>query len=98
MTACTLLVRCIAVRTTVTLDPDVEAGIRSVARERGISFKDALNTSVRLGLASSSELARPYRGPTYSLGLRAGVDLDKALRLSGELEDAELVRKLELRK
>jgi len=32
------------------------------------------------------------------MGVRAGVDLDKALQLAGELEDAELVRKLELRK
>ena len=32
------------------------------------------------------------------LGVRPGVDLDKALSLSGELEDAEVVRKLELRK
>jgi hypothetical protein len=36
--------------------------------------------------------------PTRPLGLREGVDLDKAARTAGELEDAELVRKLELRK
>jgi len=32
------------------------------------------------------------------MGLRRGIDLDKALRLAGELEDAEIVRKLQLRK
>ena len=31
-------------------------------------------------------------------GLRPGIDLEHALRLAGELEDAETVRKLELRK
>jgi hypothetical protein len=36
--------------------------------------------------------------PTRRLGLCPGVDLDKALRLAGELEDDEVVRKLELRK
>jgi hypothetical protein len=32
------------------------------------------------------------------MGVRPGVDLDKALRLADELEDAEIIRKLELRK
>jgi hypothetical protein len=32
------------------------------------------------------------------LGVRPGVNLDKALSLAGELEDAEVLRKLELRK
>ena len=32
-------------RTTVTLDPDVAAKLKAVARERGISFKQALNTA-----------------------------------------------------
>jgi len=86
------------VRTTVTLDPDVAARLRAIAQERDISFKEALNSSVRLGLARSRGSARPYRVPTRAMGLREGIDLDKAMRLAGELEDAELVRKLELRK
>jgi hypothetical protein len=32
------------------------------------------------------------------MGVRPGVNLDKALRLAGEMEDAEIVRKLELGK
>jgi hypothetical protein len=85
-------------RTTVTLDPEVAARLRVVASERGISFKAALNTAIRLGLRSDEGAARPYEVPTRPLGLRPGVDLDKALRLAGELEDSELVRKLEMRK
>lgn len=85
-------------RTTVTLDPDVEAKLRALARERRVSFKEALNTSVRLGLDRSGGTVRPYRVPVRPLEVRVGVDLDRALRLAGELEDAELVRKLELRK
>ena len=84
-------------RTTVTLDPDVEARLREVARERGISFKEALNTAVRAGVAAGRQ-GRPYRTPARALGLRAGVNLDKALQLAGELEDDETVHKLELRK
>ena len=85
-------------RTTVTLDEDVAVALQQLARDRGVSFKEALNTSVRSGLARASGVAAPYRVPARSLGLRPGVDLDKALRLAGELEDDELVRKLDLRK
>jgi hypothetical protein len=85
-------------RTTVTLDPDVAAALHASARERGTSFKEALNTAVRAGLARQAGTAEPYRVPARPLGLRPNVDLDKALRLAGDLEDAELVRKLELRK
>jgi hypothetical protein len=81
-------------RTTVTLDPDVEARLREVARERGVSFKEALNNAIRAGLMASRG-AREYRTPSRSLGLRAGVNLDKALQLASDLEDAEIVLDLE---
>jgi hypothetical protein len=41
---------------------------------------------------------RPYRVPARAMGVRPGVELDRAGRLVGELEDAEVARKLELRK
>lgn len=85
-------------RTTVTLDPDVEAKLRATMRERGVSFKVALNDSLRAGLGGSPAAPRRYRMPSAPLGVRPGVNLDKALQLAGELEDAEIVRKLELGK
>lgn len=85
-------------RTTVTLDPDVAAKLSQVARERGITFKAALNDAVRAGLAEGRSSSSRYRIRSRPMGLRAGVDLDHALRLAGELEDREIVRKLELRK
>jgi hypothetical protein len=85
-------------RTTITLDQDVAAKLRQVARERGVSFKSALNDAVRSGLSGEPRSARRYRMPVRSMGLRRGIDLDKALRLAGDLEDAEILRKLELRK
>jgi hypothetical protein len=84
-------------RTTVTLDPDVEAKLKATMRERGVSFKVALNEAVRAGLGPAPA-ARRYRMPTGKLGVRPGVNLDKALRLAGELEDEEIIRKLELGK
>jgi Ribbon-helix-helix protein, copG family len=85
------------VRTTVTLDPDVAAELKELAKQRGVSFKQVLNDVVRAGLAAGTT-PRPYRLPTVRLGLRPGVSLDGALRLAAAMEDDETVRKLELRK
>jgi hypothetical protein len=85
-------------RTTVTLEPDVEAKLRATMRERGVSFKVALNEAVRAGLAGPPPTARRYRMPTGKLGVRPGINVDKALRLAAELEDEEIIRKLELGK
>jgi Ribbon-helix-helix protein, copG family len=84
-------------RTTVTLDEDVAARLRAAARERDVSFKVALNDAVRAGLGGSGG-ARPYRVPVKMLEVQPGIDLDKALTLASELEDAELLREFELRK
>jgi ribbon-helix-helix CopG family protein len=84
-------------RTTVTLDPDVVAALRRAARERGTSFKAVLNDAVRRGLGG--ELTRRhYRTPSRDMGLRSGFDVDKALAAAAADEDAEILRKLELRK
>lgn len=85
-------------RTTVTLDPDVVAQLKQMARSRGLSFKAVLNSAVRAGLAAERGGARPYRLPTRALGLRPNVDLTKALQLAAALEDEEIIHKLELRK
>ncbi len=88
-----------AMRTTVTLDDDLAARLRELARERGVSFKQVLNAAIRAGLSAPGEpRAQPHVQKTYNLGLRPGINLDKALRLAGELEDEETIRKLELRK
>jgi hypothetical protein len=85
-------------RTTVTLDADVAAKLRTVARQRGVSFKQALNQAVRAGLVGRGRSARRFKQYTQPMGLRAGLDLDKALRLAAALEDEEIARKLEVRK
>jgi hypothetical protein len=83
-------------RTTVTLDPDVEAKLRAVMRERSVSFKVALNDAVRMGLGSSAPTAKRFRMKTAPLGAR--LNIDKALTIAGELEDEEILRKRELGK
>ena len=85
-------------RTTVTLDPDVAAKLKAVARRRGISFKQALNTAVRAGLGGERRAARAFKQYTQPMGLRIGVNLDKALQLAAAIEDEGITRRLELRK
>lgn len=78
-------------RTTVTLDPDVEALVRQAMRERGLSFKQALNQAVRTGLGRHQGASvRPFRQRSFKLG-RPRVDLTKALALAGELDDQQIM-------
>jgi hypothetical protein len=79
-------------RTTVTLDPDVEQLVRRRMREREQSFKQALNDLVRSG-AIEQTVAAPFRTATASMGT-SRVNLDRALQVVGDLEDDELVRKM----
>lgn len=86
-------------RTTVTLDDDVAAKLKRLARERDISFKEALNSSVRRGIERGEVKPRPYRlPPPKRLEARPGVNLVKALQLAGEMEDEEIIRKMRLGK
>jgi Arc/MetJ family transcription regulator len=84
-------------RTTITLDEDVAAQLRRVMRERDLTFKDAVNATLRAGLGAPRE-QRGYRLPTYRMGVRPGIDLDRALRLDAALEDDETLRQLRTRK
>jgi hypothetical protein len=84
------------VRTTITLDPDVEALVRKVMRERGLTFKAAVNQALRRALSARAD-RHAYRTPTFDMG-EPRVPLDRALRLASDLEDDEIVRKLGLRK
>jgi hypothetical protein len=87
-----------AMRTTISLDPDLAARLRRLAAERGTSFTAAVNSALRAGLEAARRDTGRYEEQTVSLGVRPGIDATKALRLAGQLEDEATVRKLELRK
>ena len=82
----------IAVRTTVTLDPDVTAFLQRSMHERGLTFKQALNEAIRAGMTIRSP-GEQQTFPTFDMG-EPLIDLTKALRLAGELEDDELVGRI----
>lgn len=83
-------------RTTLTLDADVADRLRALARERGLPFKQVVNSVLRRGLGDGERAL--FRVEARALGRRPGVDLDQALELAARLEDEETLRKLELRK
>ena len=69
-------------RTTVTLDPDVERLIRDAMRERAISFKEALNEAARIGLRGKERKhARKFTQKTFRMGEGQEFRWDKALTL-----------------
>jgi hypothetical protein len=84
------------VRTTVTLDEDVAAKLKQAARERGVSFKAAINDAIRAGLSDSVPARKPFKMKTAPLGAR--FNIDKALTMAGEMEDEEIIRKMEMGK
>ncbi|AKS43198.1 ribbon-helix-helix protein, CopG family [Wenzhouxiangella marina] len=88
-------------RTTLTIDDELARQLKQRALDTGRSFKDVVNDALRDGLArtGAANPGRPYRIETARLGrTRPGIDLDKSLQLAGELEDEEVLRKLEQRK
>ncbi len=82
-------------RTTITLDSDTAALLKQHMRERGLTFKQAVNALIRDALSKRGQ--RPFRTATAKMG-QPVVNLDKALVLAAEIEDEELVRKMRLAK
>jgi hypothetical protein len=77
-------------RTTVTLDPDVESMLRKEMRRRGEPFKQVLNNAIRAGLRHRKRRDDAFEPLTFDMG-KPRVDLTKAASLAAELEDDELI-------
>lgn len=77
-------------RTTVTLDPDVEQLLRERMAAKGVSFKEALNEAVRE--SATAHVDYVFETRARPLGLK--IDITKANRIAGELEDEEILQKL----
>jgi len=84
-------------RTTLTLEDDVATDLKRLVSERGSTFKETVNQLLRQAMRLKPDLP-PYESPTFSSGTHPGVDLDQASKLAAELEDAEIIRKIEMRK
>jgi hypothetical protein len=85
-------------RTTITLDPDVEQMLKNVLRGRDVTFKEAVNDALRAGLKGTTSKRTRFRQQTFSLGAGRPFRWDKALEMAAALEDEDLIRKMALRK
>ena len=84
-------------RTTLTLDDDLAMQLREAARQSGESFKDVVNSAIRLGLRQGDKPAP--RLPRFEVvpkacGFRAGVDPRKLHQLLDELEMEDFNRQV----
>ena len=88
-------------RTTVTLDKDVERLLRNAMHRSRKSFKETLNDALRAGLTGKGK--QPQREPfvvkARPMGLRPGIDPTSLNKLVDELEvDAFLEKDAKLRR
>lgn len=82
-------------RTTVTLDADVEQRLREAMRRQGKGFKETLNDALRRGLgpAHSDLDGKRFEVEARPLRLRAGLDPARLRDLDDDLEIQEFLRK-----
>lgn len=81
-------------RTTITLEPDVEQLLQRAVRERGMPFKRVVNDALRRGLRTGDAVPpAPFVQRVFDGGVPL-VDLTKAGQLAAELEDQAIVAKL----
>ena len=76
-------------RTTLTLDDDVAAKLRSEARKTGERFKQIVNRVLRTGLNVRAQAASipPFKVKALPLGLRPGFNYDKVWELIEQSEE-----------
>lgn len=81
-------------RTTVTLDADTETLLREAMRQRGQTFKQALNDAVRRGLAevAGGLEPSPFVQRTFPMGVRPGYELGRLSALEAELDAMEFLQ------
>jgi hypothetical protein len=82
-------------RTTVTLDKDVERLLREAMHRSRSGFKQTLNAALRAGLGQKTASAkrRPFVLKARPLGLRPGLDPAGFNKLADDLEVDALLEK-----
>lgn len=80
------------VRTTITLEPDVYSLIQRRLETPGTSLKTVVNEAIRASLAPRQRAA--FHTKTTAMG-QPLVNLDQALQLAGQLDDALAAQRLD---
>jgi hypothetical protein len=77
-------------RTTVTLDPDVERLVRETVEKEQLPFEKVINDALRRGLTSGEPKAG-FRIVPHHSPLQPGIDVRGGNELAGELEDESVL-------
>jgi hypothetical protein len=82
------------VRTTITIELDVALLLDQAMNEQKKTLDEVVNASLRQTLADGAKPpASRYTLAPRNLGVREGVNLDKASQFGDDLADQELIRK-----
>lgn len=76
-------------RTTLTLDDDLAAKAKALARQQDRPLKQVINEALRTGLSTLDQPPagrKPFRTRPMKLGLRPGLDLDNIGELLDQVE------------
>ena len=85
-------------RTTITLDNDVEVLLDKLVQERSLSFKQAVNFAIREGLAPRGSNCTPFVQRTHDFGPCLMPAFNSTQGLSDWIEDEAILRKMDLGK
>lgn len=80
-----------SVRTTLTLDDDVDTRLRKTARDTGLPFKEVANRALRRGLLSleGNASCEPFVVEARPMKARPGFDFDDVAGLLEQVEGAD---------
>ncbi|MDE0390223.1 MAG: hypothetical protein OXI75_16110 [Rhodospirillales bacterium] len=83
-------------RTTLTIDSDVERLLQREMRRSNRSMKAIVNDALRAGLGTRGKPARMrrFKVEPHAFGFKPGVDVDRLNQLVDEMEAEEIARKL----
>ena len=83
-------------RTTLTIDSDVERLLQREMRRTSKSMKAVVNDALRAGLGMQGKPARArrFKVEPHAFGFKPGVDIDRLNQLVDEMEAEEIARKL----
>jgi hypothetical protein len=75
-------------RTTLTVDPDVEQLLKQAMHDENLGMKAALNAALRRGLVHQKPALppKPFRVEAKAMGLRRGLDPARLQDLADEIE------------
>lgn len=84
-----------SMRTTLTIDPDVEQLLQREMRRTNKNMKAVVNDALRIGLGMRSESLQvpPFKVEAHAFGFKPGTDTDRLNQLIDEMEADEFARK-----